>query len=382
MKKIIFLINNLDKGGAEKILSNIANYISKDDCKVTVCYFGNQIYYEFSDKINLIKISKIKFNIFKTIKELKKILNDHGSNNKTIISHLNYANYYNIILSFFTRHKPVVVLHSSLTYYIHSEKINKYLNYYIHYIIQKILYRFSFKSIAVSSDIQNFYQKTMNLNSKLIYNPTFDINFKYKSNFNPFIKKKINIIIVGSLIQIKNHLELFDCIKNYLLDFCNANDVFFTIIGDGPLKNYLSKYVIKNNIDHLVGFIGIVDEISEYYYNCDLLVSTSKLEGLPTVIIEAITYQKPVISSFQQSSYEIMSKNLNNFYNDSIKIKTERLILNTGMMYELGNLRQLSECIIQSITNYKNMTIPNDIRNKILSKFSTDNYKKYLEINK
>ena len=134
--------------------------------------------------------------------------------------------------------------------------------------------------------------------------------------------------------------------------------MFFSIIGDGPLKNNLSNYTIKNKIDHLVGFTGIVDEISEYYHNCNLLVSTSKLEGLPTVIIEAITYQKPVISSFQQSSYEIMSENLDNFYNDSKKIKVNKLRLNTGMMYELGNKRQLSECLIECITNYKYMSIP------------------------
>lgn len=381
MNKIFFLINSLRKGGAEKILTNISNQASKKSYQVTIGVFGYSIQYNLLKNIKIIQLKSI-LRIFSNSLFLKHIIKKNCSPKKVIISNLNYANYFNILLSFFTKHKPVIVLHSSLAYYLHSEKINKYLIYYIHYIIQKTLFRFSYKSISVSSDIQNFYKKTMNLNSILIYNPTFDINFKFKSNYNPFIKNKINIIVVGSLIQIKNHIELFDCIKNYLLDFCNANNVFFSIIGDGPLKNYLSNYTIVNKIDHLVGFIGIVDEIAEYYQNCNLLVSTSKLEGLPTVIIESINYQKPVISSFQKGSYEIMSENQDNYQNDSSKIKKNRLILDTGMMYELGNVQQLSECLIDSITNNKKMTIPIDVRNKILSKFSIDNYNKYLEINK
>lgn len=381
MNKIFFLINSLRKGGAEKILTNISNQASKKSYQVTIGVFGYSIQYNLLKNIKIIQLKSI-LRIFSNLLFLKYIIKKNCSPNKVIISNLNYANYFNILLSFFTKHKAVIVLHSSLAYYLHSEKINKYIIYYIHYIIQKTLFRFSYKSISVSSDIQNFYKKTMNLNSILIYNPTFDINFKFKSNYNPFIKNKINVIVVGSLIQIKNHIELFDCIKNYLLDFCNANNVFFSIIGDGPLKNYLSNYTIINKIDHLVGFIGIVDEIAEYYNNCNLLVSTSKLEGLPTVIIESINYQKPVISSFQQGSYEIMSENQDNYLNDLSKIKKNRLKLNTGMMYELGNLQQLSECLIDSITNNKKMIIPIDVRNKILSKFSIDNYNKYLEINK
>lgn len=377
MKKILFLINNLDKGGAEKILSNIANFISEDEYKVTVCYFGEKVDYDFSEKINLVKISKIKFNLFKSIKDYKKIINKHASDEPIVISHLNYANYFNIFLSFFIKYKAVIVMHYSLNYYLTTSLKNLYL-FPFHFILQKLLFKKSYKAIAVSRAIQSSYKKFINLNSSLIYNPIYDKSLDAKNEFSPFNNNnKINILVVGSFINVKNHIELCKCINFKLKKFCEKNLLQFVFIGDGPLIKKIKDYAVLNKIDHLIIFMGLVDKIQNYYINSDFLISTSKLEGLPTVIIEALCYDKPVISTFQLSSLEILQNNIDNY--DSLKhdVNNDIVTLDNGVLYKLGNISQLAKAIIYLVENKNIFKKNKQKRESVLGSFSIENSNQY-----
>ncbi len=380
MKKICFLINSLRKGGAEKILTNISNHAAQNKYNVTICIFQEGVHYDLNKNVNIVHI-KLFRNFFSILKKFKSLIKKN-TNQEIIISNLNFSNYLNIFLSFFIKHKPVVVLHFSLKYYFYSSKSNKMFMFPLHFTLQYILYRFAYKIIAVSDDIRDYYKENMNLNPILIYNPSFNLKNNFISKFNPLNKKKINIIQVGSFINIKNHIELLKCLKLSLCEFCRHNDVSFTFIGSGPLKNKLRDFVIKNKIDDLVTFVGLVDDIGDFYYNSDFLISSSKLEGLPTVIIESLSYSKPVISTFQKSAYEIMSKNLNDYKKDKDNIKNNFLVLDTGIMYQQGNIEQLSNSIIYMIKNLKKSEISINKRNNVLSKFDINNFRKYEKINK
>ncbi len=380
MSNILFLINNLRKGGAEKILTNISNYASNKSYNVTICIFKDGVHYNLNNNVNVIRLNVFR-ELFRFFNSFKKVIAKNSSKKKIVISNLNFSNYFNIILSFFTKHKPVIVLHFSLNYYTYSSKLNKYLMFPLHYTLQYILYGFSYKVISVSYDIKTYYKENMKLDSQLIYNPSFYIDHKIKSKFNPLDKNKINIIQVGSFINIKNHIELLNCLNKYLFKFCIQNNIQFTFIGDGPLKKNLRKYVIDNNIDKLVTFIGLVDNVDEYYYNCDFLISTSKLEGLPTVLIEAISHNKPVVSTFQRSAYEIMSNDKQEYNKNKIKINDEFINLKTGLMYKQGNLEQLSNSIKYMCNNMQKFKFSNSTKINILSKFDIKNFEKYEEIN-
>ena len=65
-----------------------------------------------------------------------------------VISHLNKANYINILSSMFlTNHKTIVVIHNHPNHYIHSYSfIKSYYKFIVHYLIQVILYRFADES--------------------------------------------------------------------------------------------------------------------------------------------------------------------------------------------------------------------------------------------
>ncbi len=378
--KVLFLINDLDKGGAEKILSQLSNFGVNNNYEVTIIFFGKKIHYEFDQKVSIINIKKFSLNIFKYIKKLNNIIDKYSSPNRVVISHLTFSNYFNIFFSFFTKHKPIIVSHHTLNYYLISGYRNIY-KYPLHFFIQKLLYRFSYNHISVSLDIKEHYKKKLRLESNLIYNPLYDTNDYYNLKLNPLPKGKINIIIVGSLINVKNHIELFKCVKSKLKNFCEDNNIHFTVIGSGPFKNKYRNFLIKNNIDHLFSFIGIVDNTYLYYKNCDFLISTSKLEGLPTVLIEALCHSKPVISSFQRSVLEIMSEEEFEFEKMKKLIKKDFIKLNVGYVYSLSDIDQLSKSIKDMVFNYKKISkYINNNSNNVIKKFSLENFFKYVDL--
>jgi len=70
------------------------------------------------------------------------------------------------------------------------------------------------------------------------------------------------------------------------------------IVGEGPERNALSRQIIKLGLHghvHLVGHIPRAN-VSEYYRQADLVVMTSKSEGIPVVLMEAMSHEKLVLA--------------------------------------------------------------------------------------
>ena len=139
-KKIIKILTiNLDKGGAEKVVVSKINYFLKKSFICELYLLQNLIRYNLPKNPNL-KIynyycsfkQKITFfrDIFVHIRFLKKTFNSKD----IVISHLNRANYINILCSMFlTKHKTIVVIHNHPNHYIHSYSYIYSYYKFIHY---------------------------------------------------------------------------------------------------------------------------------------------------------------------------------------------------------------------------------------------------------
>ena len=100
--------------------------------------------------------------------------------------------------------------------------------------------------------------------------------------------------IVGRLTGIKNH-DLFVEIANLLLQ--QNNQIHFLIVGDGELRAELETKVATLGIVKNVHFTGWVTETAKMYADIDIMMLTSKNEGTPVTVIEAMYYTIPVVSS-------------------------------------------------------------------------------------
>ncbi|MEO0092029.1 MAG: glycosyltransferase family 4 protein [candidate division WOR-3 bacterium] len=122
-----------------------------------------------------------------------------------------------------------------------------------------------------------------------------------------------NILFVGRLVERKGVKYLIEAFAQ-IADKVNA---ILNIVGSGPEKPILEKLVQEKNLKTKVRFLGQVSsqELNEYYQNCDVFVlpaiidSKGDTEGLGVVLIEALTYKKPVVATNVGGIVDIIKHN-------------------------------------------------------------------------
>ena len=194
-------------------------------------------------------------------------------------------------------------------------------------IIVKITYLFANKIIVVSNGVKkDLVQISEKLEAKikLIYNPLIKKKKIKLKNISSLRKKiwgkntKFGILNVGSLKTQKDHFNLIEAFS--LLKF--QKNCKLLIIGDGPLKNKLKKYVKSKNLDKEVIFIKFKPNLQKYYETADLFVSSSKWEGFSNVIAESLSYGLSVVSTNCKSGpSEILKKGK---YGDLVPIENPK----------------------------------------------------------
>lgn len=103
------------------------------------------------------------------------------------------------------------------------------------------------------------------------------------------------LLSVGRLHPVKDHVFLLRACC--MLRECGMK-FRCVIVGDGPERRKLQLLINKLGIAELVTLAGYVphSEISDLYENADLIVLTSRSEGIPLVLMEAMALQKIVLA--------------------------------------------------------------------------------------
>ncbi|MFA5147131.1 MAG: glycosyltransferase family 4 protein [Candidatus Omnitrophota bacterium] len=101
---------------------------------------------------------------------------------------------------------------------------------------------------------------------------------------------------VGRMTGIKNH-KLFLEIARLFLDSYGGNDVKFVIVGDGELKEELIAYRDRLALADKVRVFGWQEDMVRFYSAFDIFLLTSKNEGTPVAMIEAMASSVPILST-------------------------------------------------------------------------------------
>tara|TARA_Y100000816_G_scaffold220828_1_gene165812 strand:+ start:1308 stop:2399 length:1092 start_codon:yes stop_codon:yes gene_type:complete len=289
--KIILFMPCIDTGGVEKNFFLISNFLAKNINNVTVITISKNIKKQLNRRINVVSLNydiwnklsrRIKFvlGLFLLIKEIFK--------NKDAIVLSFQANIYCGFLSKLLGFNLIIRSNSS------PEGWSK--NF-----IKKQLYKFGLNAasqiIVNSLEFKKIIKKKFNINSVNIYNPLnskeiIDLS-KKKIKFNFFEKNYLNLINIGRLENQKDHLTLLRAIK--LIK--DRIKIKLLIIGNGSMQNEIGAFIEKNNLKSNVKIINNLDNPFPYLLKSDLFVLSSIFEGLPNVLLEALTLNKFVIST-------------------------------------------------------------------------------------
>jgi len=145
-------------------------------------------------------------------------------------------------------------------------------------------------SSAVAKELTEYYN---------VDNPLIIGNGVNEKMFHPLKEKSDDYILyVGRLDYRKGILDLIKA-ASLLADLDMKNlDMKIYIVGKGPLKMTIEEYTTKNNLKHvfLLGHVSW-EELIQLYQNASIFVFPSHYEGLPTVVLEAMSSGLPVVVS-------------------------------------------------------------------------------------
>lgn len=108
-------------------------------------------------------------------------------------------------------------------------------------------------------------------------------------------KTKTTLVFVGRLEdQSKKVARAINLVKN-------IDNLNLWIIGDGPDRKMYEDYVKENKLTSSVKFFGRKENPYPYIKEADYVILTSDYEGFPVTYLEAITLQKPIITTIDVS---------------------------------------------------------------------------------
>lgn len=89
-----------------------------------------------------------------------------------------------------------------------------------------------------------------------------------------------------------------------------------TIVGDGPLEDWLKNEVIQRGLSQQIYFAGRQENVSRYLGEADVLLLTSSFEGCPLVVLEAMPIGIMVASTNAGGVYELFAERRDEFVVD------------------------------------------------------------------
>lgn len=273
MKKICFVTSSLGLGGAERMVSNLANHFSSQSYQVFIVTFFDKREYEIDGKIQVLNISTK--NKLKRIIKLRKLIKDIDPN--VIFSFL--FNQQVILATTFTKYRK----RTALTIRNNPKNTQKSLRFQ-EYFLKKA------KLVIFQNSGQKNCFSNLNVNKCLVVPNFYNDNFLNSNR--TYNSKCSNLICVGRLEPEKNHEGLIRAFSKL-----PQKDLKLTIVGSGSLENRLKLLISDLQLTDRVILVPFTKNVKEYLDQSDLFVFTSFSEGMPNALMEALASGIPCISS-------------------------------------------------------------------------------------
>ena len=324
-KKICFLTDSIFSiGGVQRVTAVIAKELSKE-YDVTIVTFDNPndvnynlyelneapIHYQFIKYPDVEKVKGFLFKVHRAIyiflksktkwhSKIYAITSFPSEQRETILSAIN-NNHYDVIIGV---HAPLAERLATLKKYIQNAKIIGWLhNSYealfsdsCHYIGPQKKYHYirQFKQldnlvVLCKNDADRFTEYDQNLKPTIIYNPLTLIPGRPSSGTSH------RFLAVGRFSYQHKGFDIL--IKAFKL-FCNKNqDWVLDIVGEGDMEYEYKTLIQEYNLENRIKIHPFTNNIQEFYSNAQVYVLSSRWEGMPLVLVEAMSHGLPVVTS-------------------------------------------------------------------------------------
>jgi glycosyltransferase involved in cell wall biosynthesis len=341
--------------GVSTVTYNLSKYLIKHGHNISVltCQFGKAAPHNYEDKIDLSVVkgfqmkggniqiltylSLLIFGYRKGLKIIKK------KNIDVIICFMTLpAGLLGLLLNKKTNVPFITSLQGSDVPHHSSSKIIVLLKPLIRKIWQQ-----SSMVVAGSQHLRSLANRTYykaESEFKVVYNGLEIVNVNSVKTKNKSLK--YNLLTVARLYKLKgiqdvlralHHLKNRDLVDNFI----------YNVVGTGPYEEELKALVIKYNLVDNVNITGYVDidVLTSYYTSADFFILTSHNEAMGIVLLEALSYNLPIIGSNIGGIPEVVDSNI-------------------GILVEKGNHIEIAQAILKmsaTLNEYKTEKIQEKI---------------------
>jgi len=292
--RILFVIPILDEAGAEKHLLNLFENLNKRDFEPMICCIKG--YGSLGEKLslegrNIIALNRKSVYDFRIIKDLFILMRKH----KFDIVH-SYLFGFDLLATFPARISGIRCVISS------RRELSSWMKFYHRWLLN-LSNCFTDHVVACSNAARDYALSTERfLKNKIvtIYNGVDTVKF-YPRHKNPKIMADLDLgdsrAIVGMITKfalVKDYKTAFEAIAKVKDKY---PDLKFIVAGSGGLYSQACEYANAIGIDVNVRFCGKRTDVEELLSVFDIFILSSLTEGLPNVILEAMSSGLAVVAT-------------------------------------------------------------------------------------
>ena len=275
MKKIVFISNHLSGGGAERVLTSLANFFDESGFGVSIIAFDAKERYPINKNIAISEIGDSS-SLIKQSRAIRRELK--LSNPDIVISFEFFVNLATIIAARGLKLKKIISERND------PARVGTGLG---KTQLRNWLYLYCDKLVCQTQDAMDYFPDAVRSHTVVIPNPIKNgLPLPYEG------KRKHTIVNFCRLNEQKNLKLLIDAFADFQKDFSDYN---LEIYGDGPEKEYIENYIKNSRLNQSVFLFPNTSDVHSKVVDCAMFVSSSDYEGLSNSMLEAMAIGLPTI---------------------------------------------------------------------------------------
>ena len=279
MKKILFVINGISTGGAERVVIILANALIKQGYDVSIlAFYKSNTSYKIDAKVNVIFSKKNSTNYIKRkILRIKNIREAIIKNNIDIIIPFSTHYVLSAIIANIGLHKKIIGSERN-----DPSQTSKFMK-----IVRNILYKRLDNLVCQTVDAKMYFSKKIQNKSVVIKNPLIsNLPSRYEG------KREKRVVSFSRFEPQKNIPMLIDAFELFHKEY---PDYILELYGDGYEKNKIIEYINSKNLQKYINVNPFCIDIHEKILKAKMFVLASNYEGLSNSMLESLAIGLPTI---------------------------------------------------------------------------------------
>lgn len=318
MLKVLHVIPNLKKGGAERICLDICNELNKrQDVEVKLILLEDSNEYQFLSKdldLEIVNCS-ISYSILnkdsidvndlreKIINFSPDVIHSHLFMAELCVKHTELFD----IPNFFHIHDNIKQLKKNNVFKFRSK--TDVTRYYERHIYNRLVKKSNSTLICISKDSYDYSARNILCKRIELLSNAICID-RFANQVNRDIDS-FNLITIGSLVKKKGHEFLVKVVSE--IKKKSDKRVNLIIVGDGALHSNLANQIAQLNLENEVKMTGIIDFPENLLKASNLYVHGASEEPFGLVLIEAMAAGLPVVTTDGKGNVDLIRQGENGF---------------------------------------------------------------------